>query len=65
MSRQKFAKTGGGDFLSKDAFRSLTVDLDKGAKEFSERHKAVLDFEKQLDEDMRVTNEDLKREFQI
>jgi hypothetical protein len=65
MSRQKSAKTGGGDFLSKDPFRSLTTDYDKSAKEFSERYKAVQDFEKQLDEAMRVTNEDLKREFQI
>jgi hypothetical protein len=65
MPRQKSAKTGGGDFLSEHAFRSLSVDLDKGAKEFSERYKTVQDFEKQLEEDMRVTNEDLKREFQI
>lgn len=65
MPRQKSAKTGDGDFLSKDAFRSLTIDLDSGDKEFAKRHKAVQDFEKRLDEDMRVTNEDLKREFKI
>jgi hypothetical protein len=65
MPRQKSVKTGGGDFLSKDTFRSLCVDLDKGAKEFAERYKTVQDFEKQLDEAMRVTNEDLKKEFQI
>ena len=51
--------------MSKDAFRSLTIDLDSGDKEFAKHHKAVQDFEKRLDEDMRVTNEDLKREFKI
>ena len=65
MTRRKSVRGGGGDFLSKDAFRSLTIDLDSGDKEFAKHHKAVQDFEKRLDEDMRVTNEDLKREFKI
>lgn len=65
MTRRKSVRRGGGDFLSKDTFRSLTTDYDKSAREFSERYKGVQEFERQLDGAMRVTNEDLKREFQI
>ncbi|MCK4404240.1 MAG: hypothetical protein KAW02_04045 [candidate division Zixibacteria bacterium] len=65
MGRHKSAKKSGGDFLSNDALYSLAVDWDKSDQEFSERYKAIQDFEKQLDKDMRITNADLKKEFQI
>ena len=66
MARRKSVnRGGGGGVMSKDLLSSYTFDPQKGDKDLSKGYRDVQEFEKQLDEDMRVTNEDLKREFQI